>query len=149
MTATHPPYKPQRALGIVPTSIAIALILSPAFIKLGIDQRKRAAIENQFESRRSLIFSRIDSAVARQDLETLTRINDRYAGSVSDGTFRSAIREAMAKVTAREAELELAISRHLDLIRDQEQSPLRPDPLKPQIPSGKQVEEQPLSKLPR
>lgn len=149
MIATHPPYKPQRPLGIVPTSIAIALILSPALVKLGMDQRKRVAIENDYESRRSLILSRIDTAMERDDLDTLNRINNKYAASVSDGTFRSAIREALAKVTAREAELELAIARHLDLIRNQEQSPLRPDPLKPQVPAGNQNQDQPLSRLPR
>lgn len=130
-------------------SIAITLLLTPALLKMGIEQRKQQTIAVEFESRRSLIFSRIDNAVDRQDLETLTRINRKYAGKVSDSTFQAAIREAMAKVTAHEAQLELVVSRHLDLLRHQEETPPIYDSKKPQISAEKKVEEQPLSKLPR
>jgi hypothetical protein len=130
-------------------SVAITLILSPALLKIGLEQRKRQTLEGEFESKRSQIFSRIDLAVDRQDLETLTRINRKYAGSVSDNNFQTAIREAMAKVTAHEAQLELIVSRHLDLLRHQEETPPVYDPKKPQLSAEKKVEEQPLSKLPR
>ncbi|MEO5914134.1 MAG: hypothetical protein ABIS50_07875 [Luteolibacter sp.] len=149
MIATLPPYKPHRALGLLPASVAIALVLSPVVIKLGMDQRERVARAGEYQSKRSLILSRIETAANRHDLETLTRLNEKYANCVSDGTFRSAIREAMAKVGAREAELELAVSRHLDLIRNQEELPLHSNPPKQQNSAEKPVEDQPLSKLPR
>jgi hypothetical protein len=149
MTATHPISKPRRLPNIVHLSIAIVLLLSSALFNIGVEERQKHTIADEFESKRSLILSRIDNAVDRQDLDTLTRINNKYSGCVSDGTFQSAIREALAKVTAREAALELAVSRHLDLLRHQEESLPNYDTMKPQIPAAKQVAEQPLSKLPR
>ena len=149
MTATLPPYKPQRPLGILPASIAISLLFTPALLKIGMDLREHFSLAGEFESRRTLILSRIDSAVDNQDLKTLNRINSKYGGCVTDGTFQSAIREALAKVTAREAEMELAVSRHLDLVRHQEESSPTFDPEKPQLPADKQPVDQPLSRLPR
>ena len=148
MIATFPHYGYREPMDVLRTSIAIALLLSPALVKLHLDQRQRQAVTGEFESSRASIFSMIDTAVERQDVGTLTRIDDKYADYVSDGSFQTAIREAWAKVAAREAELELAVSRHLDLLRDQEESSLGVDPLKPQIPPDKQVVEQPLSRLP-
>lgn len=148
MIATFPHYKHREPMDVLRTSVVIALLLSPVLVKLHLDQRQRQSVTGEYESSKASILSKIDSAVKHQDTDTLTRISERYAGYVSDGSFQSAIREAWAKVGAREAELELAVSRHLDLLRDQEESSLGVDPLKPQIPPAKQVVEQPLSRLP-
>jgi len=129
--------------------IVIALIFSVVLFKLHLAHYQRQSIASEFQSSRAFILSKIDSAIDRQDIETLTHIHKKYAGCVSDRTFRSSIREALAQVSAREAALELAVSRHLDLIRHQEESPLRPDPRKPQIPPERQLEYQALSQLPR
>lgn len=146
MIATHPPYKPRAPIGIVKMSMAIALLLSPFFVKLHLEQRQRNSIAVEYRSSRSTIFSKIDSAVEDQDLDALIRINDKYTRCVSDGTFRAAIRDAIAKVSAREAELELAVSRHLDLLRHQEESTVRFDPLERVT---ERPAEQQLSELPK
>jgi len=149
MIATLPHDKPRKAMRIVHLLIAITLILTFFILKLGVDERRKSKIADEFESRRSLIMSRIDNAVDRQDLATLTRINSKYSNCVSDGTFQSAIREALAKVTAHEAQLELEVSRHLDLLRHQEESQINYDPRKNQVPVDRKLQDQPLSKLPR
>ncbi len=149
MITSLPPYKSRGSLAIAYASLAVTLLLSPALLKLGVEQRKKLSIADQFESRRALILSRINTAVDRQDLTTLTRINNKYSSSVTDGTFQASIREALAKVTAHEAQLELVVSRHLDLLRHREESPLSYDPKRPQVAADKQPPDQPLSKLPR
>ena len=149
MIATHSSYKSRRLPDIIHVSIAIVLLFSSALFKIGFEQRQKETIAGEFELKRSRILSRIESAVDRQDLETLTRINNRYSSCVSDGTFQSTIREALAKVTAHEAQLELVVSRHLDLLRHQEESQLSIEPEKSQATAGKKVQDQPLSKLPR
>ena len=134
---------------MIHVSIAIVLLFSSALFKIGFEQRQKETIAGEFELKRSRILSRIENAVDKQDLETLNRINNKYSGCVSDGTFQSAIREALAKVTAREAQLELVVSRHLDLLRHQEESHLNLEPQKSQDSAGIKVQDQPLSKLPR
>ena len=149
MTATIPPYKQRTPVGTVQVFIVISLIFSVLLFKLHLAYRERQAIASEFQSSRAFILSKIDSATARQDIETLTSINSKYAGSVSDSTFHSSIRQAFAQVSAREAALELAVSRHLDLLRHQEESRFRPNPRKPQVPSDGKPGDQPLSELPR
>ena len=149
MIATHPSYKSRRLPDIIHVSIAIVLLFSSALFKIGFEHRQKEVIAGEFEMKRSRILSRIENAVDRQDLETLNRINNKYSGCVSDGTFQSAIREALAKVTAHEAQLELVVSRHLDLLRHQEESPLSHDPEEGPKSAGEIVQDQPLSKLPR
>ena len=134
---------------MIHVSIAIVLLFSSALFKIGFEHRQKETIAGEFEMKRSRILSRIENAVDKQDLETLNRINNKYSGCVSDGTFQSAIREALAKVTAREAQLELVVSRHLDLLRHQEESHLNLEPQKSQDSAGIKVQDQPLSKLPR
>lgn len=149
MIATLPHDKHRKAMGITRALITVTLFLTPFMLKFGADERRKSKIADEFESRRSLIMSRIDHAVDRQDLAALTRINNKYSDCVSDGTFQSAIHEALAKVTAHEARLELVVSRHLDLLRHQEESKLDSDLSQARAPVGKQPLDQPLSKLPR
>ncbi len=149
MIATLPPYKPREPIGIVNASIAIALLLSPFAAKLYLEHRERMTIAGEFQSERSAIFSRIDGAVERQDLDALDRIRKKYVGCVTDEAFLTTIRRAFAQVAAREAALELAVSRHLDLLRHQEEATIDLEPFKPRTVSKKPTKEQSLSKLPR
>lgn len=149
MIATLPPCKPPRSLILVQGSVAILLLLSPVFVKLRMERQHRASIAGEYLSSRSSIFSSIEEAVESQDFDTLTEINNRYAGYVSDGTFSATIREALATVAAREAALELAVSKHLDLLRHQEECTLPPFPIRSQTTREKRGGEQELSKLPR
>lgn len=149
MIASFPPYGHREPMDVFKTSVAIALIFTPVLVKFHLDHRQQQAVTGEYESSKSSILSMIDVAADQQDLKTLTRINDKYGRCVSDGSFQSAIRDAWAKVAAHEAELELDVSRHLDLMRHQEESSLGVDLLKPQISPEAKGGEQPLSRLPR
>lgn len=147
MTATLPRYKQRNPPGAIQAMFAIALIFSPALIKPQLDRRARIAVATEYESERPLILSSIESATRRHDLDTLLRINGRYADCVVDREFKSLLHNALAKVTAREAEMQIAIAKHLDVSRHREEvdPPLTPAP---QLVS-KEERKQQLSVLPR
>ncbi len=149
MIATVPNYKPRRSIILVQCSVALLLLLSPVLVRHQLDLVRRASVTGEFQSSRSSILSSIDRAAERQDFDTLKEINDKYARYVSDGTFRSALDRALAKVAAQEAALELRVSKHLDVLRNQEEAPDWPLPQPAQIAQERNVEEQTLSKLPR
>lgn len=147
MTATLPRYKQRNPPGAIQAILAIALIFSPALIKAQLDHRARSAVASEYESERPLILFSIESASRRHDLDALLRINGKYADCVVDREFKSLLRGALAKVTAREAQMEIAIAKHLDVSRHREEVAL------PLIPGSNllQKEEvtQQLSVLPR
>lgn len=146
MIATVPTYKPRRSVILVPCSVGLLLLLSPVLITHQLEILRRSSVTGEYQSSRGLILTSIANAVEKQDFETLREINDKYARYVSDGTFRTAIQQALAKVAAQEAALELTVSKHLDLLRNQEEAPNWP---LPRTPKDSEVAEQTLSKLPR
>lgn len=147
MTATFPRYKQRNPPGAIQAVFAVALIFSPALIKPLLDQRARIAVASEYESERPLILSSIQSATRRHDLDTLLRIHGKYADCVVDREFKSLLQDALARVSAREAEMEIAVAKHLDVSRHREEVmiPLTPAPKT----VGKEEEKQQLSVLPR
>jgi hypothetical protein len=147
MTATFPRYKQRNPPGAIQVMLAIALIFSPALIKTQLDHSARIAVASEYESERPLILSSIQSATRRHDLDALLRIHGRYSNCVADREFKSLLQDALARVSAREAEMEIAIAKHLDVSRHREEVNI---PLtQVSKPVSKEEEKQQLSVLPR
>lgn len=127
MIATLPPHHHREAPDVLGISVAIALLLSPFLLKLHLDLHRHRSLASEFQSSRESILSRIEAASARNDLDTLSHIRDRYASCVPDRDFQASLGHAIARAASREAELKLAISRHLDLARHREESWASPD----------------------
>jgi hypothetical protein len=121
MIATLPPHH-RVAPDILGISVAIALLLSPFLLKLQLDLHRHRSVASEFQSSRESVLSRIEAASARNDLDTLSQIRDRYAFCVTDRDFRSSLSHAITRAASREAEFQLAISRHLDLARHKEEA---------------------------
>ena len=147
MIATLPHYKSSKPLGAIQGMFAIAVILTPALIKIHFEQRTRAAQAVEYQSNRPFILSRIETAAKDHDLDTLVQLNHQYAGRVADSTLTSTLHTALAKVIARETEIELTVSKHLDMARHREEVKFPHDSL-PSKPSQQGVETQSLSVLP-
>ncbi len=122
MIATLPPHHHRKTPDVLGVSIAIALLLSLFLLKLQLDLHRHRSVAIEFQSSREAILSRIETASANNDLDALSRIRDRYASSVADREFQSSLGHAIAHAASREAELQLAISRHLDLARHLEEN---------------------------
>lgn len=123
MLATLPPHHHREAPNVLNVCVAIALLLSPFLLKLQFDLHRHRSVASEFQSSRESILSRIEAASADNDFDALTLIRDRYASAVADRDFRSTLSHALARAASREAEFRFAISRHLDLIRHQEETP--------------------------
>ena len=134
---TLPLRQHREPLDALRAGVLVLLALLPFFIKSGFESHVRERIAGEFQASRPQILANIDSAVRRNDLETLIRINSKYSPCVNDSEFRTAIRDGLANVEAREAEIELALTRHLDLTRHSEESSVRPNLLKPQVANDK------------
>lgn len=143
MTASLPSHHYREVPDVLAAAIAIALLLSPFLLKLHIDLHRNRVLADEFQSARASILTRIEAASANDDLETLTRIQNRYASSVADPDFRNSLDHALARVTSREAEFKLTISRLLDLSRQRQKSPVTFT--QAAVPAPDQL----LSKLPR
>jgi hypothetical protein len=148
MIAKLPPYKRRTPWELARIGLIIGLILTPALAKIALQQKTKVDTLLEYQSTRAEVLARIDAAVTNRDLETLSAIHDRYSDSVQDAEFRKLLDAGLARLTAREARLELAVSKHLDLSRHREEASIFPDPTRPQLPptSGTQ---QTLSVLPR
>ncbi len=125
----------------------LVFILVPAFFALHLEQRSRYSVINEFRNARGYILSKIDSAVERTDLDTLLHLDKKYASTVPDKDFKNRLHEAVARVTAKETQMELAVSRHLDLERHTQEVSIRPDLRRPQLPERDNAAQQ-LSVLP-
>ena len=125
MTATLLRHRPRNPLGVAQTTIIIGLLLSPVFFKVFGNYAARAATINEYQTGRSFILSKVDAAVEKNDVSTLLHLHRKYAGCVTDTNFMGELKEALAKATARETEVELTISKHLDLTRHREESDSR------------------------
>ncbi|GAA5118917.1 hypothetical protein JIN84_22460 [Luteolibacter yonseiensis] len=133
MNSTPPTRESRHPRGIIQVALAAAIAITPILIKSHLDDNAQAAIAREYDSSRNEVLSRIDTAVRNHDLATLRGIESRYGGSVNDPEFKSVLNAGMAKVTARETEIELLISKHLDLVRHKEEVSFRPNPRQPQI----------------
>jgi hypothetical protein len=122
MIATLPSHHHREVPDALCISIAIALLLLPFLFKLHLDLHRHRSVASEFQSSRAAILSRIEAASASHDLDTLSQIRDRYAAAVPDRHFQSSLGQAIARAASHHAELELAISRHLDLARLQEET---------------------------
>ncbi len=148
MTATLLRHKTRNPLGVAQATIIIGLLLSPAFFKIYDDHAARAATINEYQTGRSFILSKIDAAVETNDVSTLLHLHRKYAGCVTDTNFMGVLKEALAKATARETEVELTVSKHLDLTRHREEIGSRNELVEP-IKSGAEKDSQSrLSRLP-
>lgn len=122
MIATLPRHHHREAPDLLTGGLAIALLLSPFLLKLHLDLHHNRAVATEFQQSRNSVLSRIRTASARNDLDTLNHIRDRYAALVPDPDFQMSLQHAIARAASRHAEVELAISRQLDLTRHQEES---------------------------
>lgn len=119
--------------GIIQIALAVTLALTPVAIKSHLDENSRAAIAREYQSSRSQVLASINAAVNSRDLTALNRIQSKYAVAVQDPEFKSALGAGMAKLSAREAEIELLISKHLDMARHKEEVSFRVNPQQPQL----------------
>lgn len=149
MTATLTHYRPRNPLGAIQATIAIGVCLSVAFVKIHSDQSAKAEVVREYETGRSYIFSKIASAAENHDFRTLNQLQGKYAGSVADSNFTNVMSDALAKASARESQLELQVSKHLDLTRNREEAANRSDPAKSTGQANPQGGQQRLSMLPR
>lgn len=136
MIAPLPPYKRRTPWELVRVGILIGVILTPAIAKIHFEQRSKAQTLAEYRSTRALVLARIDAAVANYDLETLSRIHNRYVDTVQDNEFRDLINAGIAQLIARETRMELTASRNLDLSRNREEASNRTDTSRPQLPPG-------------
>lgn len=121
MIVTLPIYRTRGPAHIFRLTIVIALFSVVFLIKVHFGVLRNCSVANEYFSSREAILSRIEAATARQDSRTLTQLRDRYGCSVRDNAFQSSLRRGLAKVAARDAELQLAMARHLDLARSSEE----------------------------
>ena len=106
----------------------MGLLLSPAFFKIYFDYAARSETISEYQTGRSLILSKVEAAVESHDVVTLLHLHRKYAGCVPDTHFIGILKQALAKATAHETELELTVSKHLDLMRHREEIAARNDP---------------------
>ncbi len=121
MIATLPTHKTRIPMGMTYVVVLAGLVVSPVLIKAHLDYRTRSALADEYRSARPAILSRIETAEANQDLESLLRIHGKYSGYVTDSKFKRVLADAVSKTSARVANLELAVSRNLDLTRNREE----------------------------
>ena len=148
MITTFPAEKLRIPLGLTQAILIAGLVLSPALIKLQIDHHSRAQTMSEFQATRQSLFSQIEDAAADHDLDTLIAIERKYAGCVSDTRFTATLQNALARATAHKKELELTVSRHLDLARHQEETRRNSNQTRTQVSAGNQGTQQ-LSILPQ
>ncbi len=120
MIVTLPIYRTRGPAHILRLTIVIALFSAAFLIKVHLGMLRNCSVANEYFTSRETILSRIDEATARQDSRALTWLRDRYGSCVSDRALQTSLRRGLAKIAARDAELQLAISRHLDLARSSE-----------------------------
>lgn len=148
MIAPLPPYKRRTPKELAPVGLVILLVLTPVAAKAVFERKAKHETRAEYRSTRALVLAQIDAAVANYDLETLTRIHNRYADIVKDREYRQVINAALASLIARETQMELSASRNLDISRNREEASNRPDTSRPQLPPG--IDQVPtLSILPR
>lgn len=144
-----PQSQPRHPRGVIQIALAVAIAISPVVIKSHLEDHAKVATSQEYRSSRSQVLSRIDAAVNNHDLSTLRQIESKYANCVQDPEFHSALDAGLAKLTAREAEIALLISKHLDLARHKEEVSFRMNPMQPQIAhEDHQEKSQRLSILP-
>lgn len=136
MIAPLPPYKRRTPWELARVGLLIGVIFTPVVAKVHYEEKTKAEILAEYQATRSLVLARIDAAVANHDLETLTRIHNRYVDTVKDSEFRQLIEAGLATLTARETQMELTASRNLDLSRNREECSNRPDTTRPQFAPG-------------
>jgi len=148
MTSNRPPSRHRDPAGTIQGILVPVFILIPTLLGLHMEQRSRYSVIDEFREARGHILSRIETAVEHTDLDTLHDLDKKYASTVPDNDFRSRLHEAVARVTAKETQMELAASRHLDLERHTREVSIRPDPMRPQLPREDKTTQR-LSVLPR
>ncbi|RYD31933.1 MAG: hypothetical protein EOP85_22250 [Verrucomicrobiaceae bacterium] len=147
MIAPLPPYKRRTAKELARIGLVILLALTPVGAKAIIDRKAKYDTRAEYRASRALVLARIDAAVANSDLDTLTRIHNRYVHTVKDREYHQLISSALAKLIARETRMELSASRNLDISRNREEASNKPDTSRPQVPVGMEAT-QTLSVLP-
>ena len=125
MTATVLRNRTRNPLGVAQAAIIIGLLLSPAFFKIYDDCAARAETIREYQTARSFILSKVDAAVENHDVATLLHLHRKYAGCVTDTNFMRTLTDALARASAHETELELTVSKHLDLTRHREENAAR------------------------
>lgn len=145
MIAKLPPHKARHPKGVIQVALILTLIVSSLAVKARVEHNARVATVSEYAASRDQVWASIDSAVANRDLNTLLRIQSRYGDCVRDSEFKSHLNSGLARLSAREAEVELAISKHLDLARHQEEVGTRQHLLQLQLarqdhePAGQQL----------
>ena len=136
MIAPLPPYKRRTPKELARIGVVFLAILGPVAAKAAYDRKAKHETRAEYRSTRALVLARIDAAVANYDLDTLTRIHNRYVHIVKDREFRQLIDAGLASLIARETQMELSASRNLDISRNREEASNRPDTSRPQLPPG-------------
>lgn len=149
MIATLPPYKSRKPLEIMQIGMVLCLLLTPAAIKLHMDHLERTDTANEYSSSRLHLLSEIGVAVAKHDLSTLRQIQSKFAAVTNDREFKSTLNTALAEVSAREAQAELNIAKHLDVARHREESSVGNSPTVAVKTAGDDKFVEKLSVLPR
>lgn len=116
-----PRHRPRNPLGFSQGAILITLILLPAVLKVHSDRSNKSASLSDYQTGSAFIRTKIDSSAGNQDVATLLRLHGKYAGGVTDSKFEGALQGALGKASDREAQLELAVSKNLDVTRHREE----------------------------
>lgn len=144
--ATNRPY---RAQGLLQSCLAISFALSPAIGTMRHRQIARTATVGEYHRSEARVLANIETAARNQDMASLRRIDKKYSKVLSDPTYRVAIGSAIACVRAREARVQLTISRNLNLSRHSAEVSLRPNLQRPQLADLALASAERLSDLPR
>lgn len=113
---------------------------------LHMERQSRLELIHEYQADQQSIWSSVDMATERGDLDRLIHLDRRYGDAVP--ALRNKLREAMANVSATETLREIAAARRLDLERHGREMSGRPDPMSPQLPVAETATQR-LSILPR
>lgn len=133
MIAKSTPQPSRHPRGVIQVALAVAIAFTPVVIKSHLENTAKATTVREYRSSRGQVLARIDAAVKSRDLTALNQIQSKYASCVQDPEFKSRLNAGLAKLTAREAEIELIVSKHLDVARHKEEVSFRMDPMHPQL----------------
>ncbi len=131
MLSPLPTYKPGKPTVLIHATVAIAVLMVTISLKNHFNQRATAATASEYQAARSYILGKIETAAETYDIDALRRIHGKYAASVADKDFKDSLNRALAESAAREAKLELTVSKHLDMARVREELGHRHIPAEP------------------
>jgi hypothetical protein len=115
------PSKQRHHLTTLILATLVVLTAFPAWVEYQRDHRTRLATTSEYHAARPMILSMIGEAIENHDLDTLHRLQKKYAEHVPDRQFKAALESGLATLTHRETEAELAVAKLLDISRHREE----------------------------